>query len=155
MCSAWVMFPQYAMYVAEDGALAGIIAVADTVKEDSREAISILKGPGLEVVMMTGDNERTALAIAKEVGIDRVMADVVIVKAGTPVRFVFERREASPCSERVVFKDFYVSKLLPEGEKIDVEFTPPSPKRPASMSSPARWACSGAGSLWRGNEAVL
>ncbi len=53
--------------------------------------------------------------------------DVVIVKAGKPLRFVFERRESSPCSERVVFKDFNVSKLLPEGEKVTVEFTPESP----------------------------
>ncbi|MFQ5737164.1 MAG: cupredoxin domain-containing protein [Thermodesulfobacteriota bacterium] len=50
--------------------------------------------------------------------------DVIVVKAGKPVRFVFERRESSPCSERVVFKDFKVSTLLPEGEKVIVEFTP-------------------------------
>jgi len=53
--------------------------------------------------------------------------DVVIVKAGKPLRFVFERRESSPCSERVVFKDFNISKLLPEGEKVPVEFTPEKP----------------------------
>ena len=50
--------------------------------------------------------------------------DVIIVKKGKPVRLVFERLESSPCSERVVFKDFDISKLLPEGEKIAIEFTP-------------------------------
>ncbi len=50
--------------------------------------------------------------------------DVIIVKKGKPVRLVFERLESSPCSERVVFKDFDISKLLPEGEKITIEFTP-------------------------------
>ncbi len=53
--------------------------------------------------------------------------DVIIVKAGKPVRLIFERREASPCSERVVFKDFNVSRLLPEGEKVAVEITPERP----------------------------
>jgi len=53
--------------------------------------------------------------------------DVIIVKVGKPVRLVFERRESSPCSERVIFKDFDVSKLLPEGEKVPIEFTPDKP----------------------------
>lgn len=65
------------MYIAVDGKLAGIIAVADVVKESSKRAIEILHDMGIKVAMVTGDNVKTANAIATQVGIDIVLAEVL------------------------------------------------------------------------------
>jgi len=65
------------MFVAVDGKVAGIIAVADTVKPSSRKAVEELHALGIETVMITGDNKRTAQAVAKQIGIDRVLAEVL------------------------------------------------------------------------------
>lgn len=65
------------MYVAVDGRLAGLVAVADPIKPSSRAAIERLRRMGLDVVMLTGDNRRTAEAVAAEAGIDQVVAEVM------------------------------------------------------------------------------
>jgi Cu+-exporting ATPase len=65
------------VFVAVDGSPAGLVAVADVVREESKEAVEDLRRMGLEVAMLTGDNERTANAVARELGIERVLAEVL------------------------------------------------------------------------------
>jgi Cu+-exporting ATPase len=65
------------MYVALDGRFAGVIAVSDPIKDTSRAAIASLHALGMQVVMLTGDNQRTAESIARAAGIDRVVAGVL------------------------------------------------------------------------------
>ncbi|MCD5325201.1 MULTISPECIES: heavy metal translocating P-type ATPase [Pontibacillus] len=75
-----------AMLLSVDGKSSGIIAVADTVKDSAARALAELKEQGIELVMLTGDNERTAQAIASQVGIDRVIAEVVPERKAEEVR---------------------------------------------------------------------
>lgn len=65
------------LIIAVDGKLSGLISVADKIKEDAVDAINMIKKMGIEVWMITGDNQRTAASIAKEVGIEKIMAEVL------------------------------------------------------------------------------
>ncbi|RYL91040.1 copper-translocating P-type ATPase [Sporolactobacillus sp. THM7-4] len=80
-----------AMFVAYDGKLQGIIAVADTIKTSSKQAIEELKTRGLSVYMITGDNERTAQAIARQAGIDHVFSEVLPEEKAAKVKILQEK----------------------------------------------------------------
>jgi P-type Cu+ transporter len=73
---AWEDQSKTAVFIALDGVLAGLLGISDRLKPSSASAVSTLKSMGLEVVMLTGDNQRTAAAIAREVGISQVFAEV-------------------------------------------------------------------------------
>lgn len=66
-----------AVFVGQDGQVVGVLAVADTVKDDAADVVGRLHAMGLQVAMITGDNARTAAAIAKQVGIEKVLAEVL------------------------------------------------------------------------------
>jgi Cu+-exporting ATPase len=82
------------MFVAVDGQPAGIVGVADTIKEDSIAAVRALQRMGIEVVMMTGDNERTARAIARQVDIRRVLSEVLPEEKAQQVKMLQSERGA-------------------------------------------------------------
>jgi Cu+-exporting ATPase len=75
-----------AMLIAVDNQLAGLITVADTLKEHSTDAVKTLQQMGLEVIMITGDNQRTANAIAQQVGVNRVLAEVLPSEKATEIK---------------------------------------------------------------------
>lgn len=90
-----------AMLVAIDGEVAGIVAVADTIKSSSPQAIARLKEQGIHVVMMTGDNKLTAEAIAKQAGIDHVIAEVLPEEKAAHIAALQKQGKKSPWSETV------------------------------------------------------
>ncbi len=82
-----------AILVAVDGTLQGVIGIADTVKEESAEAISRLHQMGMKLVMLTGDNQQTAEAIARQVGVDQVIAEVMPGEKASIVKRLQEQNQ--------------------------------------------------------------
>ena len=81
------------MYMAIDGKLVGLIAVADVIKETSKEAIEKLHKLGIKTIMLTGDNEKTAQYIARQVGIDKVIAEILPYQKSEEVKKLQENGE--------------------------------------------------------------
>lgn len=81
------------MYVSVDGNISGIIAVADVIKKNSKIAIERLQKMGIRTIMITGDNEKTAIAIAKQAGIDKVLAEVMPQDKANNVKRIQEKGE--------------------------------------------------------------
>ena len=81
------------MYISIDNELAGLVAVADVIKETSKEAIEKLKKMGIKTIMLTGDNEKTAKFIAKQVGIDDVISEVLPYQKSEKVKELQEQDE--------------------------------------------------------------
>lgn len=90
------------LFFAEGDTLLGMIAVADVIKEDSHEAIMQLQNMGIEVVMLTGDNARTAAAIGEQAGVDEVISDVLPEGKEAVIRRLSDSGEASGAKERKV-----------------------------------------------------
>ena len=105
-----------ATLVSIDNKLSGIIALADTVKEDAKEAIDLLKSMGIEVIMLTGDNERTARTIASKLGIKRVIAQVLPQEKDEVIsKLKTEEGGKRGKTKKVVARaDFFADRLLQE-----------------------------------------